>query len=314
MYTLLNIQEAGLEYIVLESTDGNSKAKLCLNQGGRLDQLILNGYRILAELDASTYKNNYASAILFPFANRIKNGKYVFNNSNYKLDCNEEGKDNAIHGLVYNKIFECVNSTLNSNFGSVTLRYSDEGKSSGFPFKYSIELTYKLSESGISLAVNILNNDKNPFPFTLGWHPYFESKDLKNSCLIFKSNIAFQVDEHQIPTSEVAFNETMPFQLKDKILDTGYKLEDNLIEFLTPEYQLKIKSTSSENYLQIYTPCGSNSIAIEPMTGAADNFNNKIGLQTLRPNDTYSVEWNVVIETFDTKIKTNKLINKLCNS
>lgn len=313
MYRLLNIQKDGLNYIVIESIDGNSKAKLCLNQGGRLNQLVLNGYSVIAEMDASTYKDNYASAILFPFANRIENGEYEFNNSNYKLDCNENGKNNAIHGLVYNKMFQFVDRTFNLKFGAVTLRYRDEGKSLGFPFKYSIELTYKLSEKGLSLAVNIVNNDKNPFPFTLGWHPYFESKDLKNCYLNFNSNIEFQVDEHQIPNNEVACNETMPFQLKDRILDTGYRLEGNYVEFLTPEYQLKMEATSSENYLQVYTPCESNSIAIEPMTGAADSFNNKKGLQTLNSNANYKVEWLVNIKT-SSKNNTNQLINKLCNS
>ena len=40
-----------------------------------------------------------------------------------------------------------------------------------------------------------------------------------------------------------------------------------------------------------------NVIAIEPMTGAVDNFNNKIGLQTLQPNETYNMKWLMVIET-----------------
>jgi len=106
----------------------------------------------------------------------------------------------------------------------------------------------------------------------------------------------------------------MPFKLKSVKLDDGYPLETNEIDFLTPEYGFNIRSTSKENFLQLYTPDQPNTIAIEPMTGAADNFNNKIGLQTLQPNETYNVRWNMAIETFNTKIKTNQLINKLCNS
>jgi len=56
--------------------------------------------------------------------------------------------------------------------------------------------------------------------------------------------------------------------------------------FSTPEYDFNISSTSKENFLQLYTPVQPNVIAIEPMTGAADNFNNKTGLQTLQPDDT----------------------------
>lgn len=296
MYKIIGIQEEGLEYIVLESGDGNTKARLCLNQGGRLDKLELSNHSILAEMQSSTYKDNYASAILFPFANRIKNGEYNFNNSTHILNCNEKGNANALHGLVYNKMFECIDSALNQDFGSVTLQYNDEGKALGFPFKYTIDLTYKLSLNGISLAITILNRDENPFPFSLGWHPYFETKDLNNSSLNFRSRTVYLVDDLQIPIGKEDFNETMPFQLKGRKLDTGFQLEDNLVELITPEYQLKMESTSRVNYLQLYTPGLSNAIAIEPMTGAADSFNNKIGLQSLNPKATYKIKWTISIE------------------
>ena len=84
--------------------------------------------------------------------------------------------------------------------------------------------------------------------------------------------------------------------------------------FSTPEYDFNISSTSKENFLQLYTPVQPNVIAIEPMTGAADNFNNKIGLQTLQPDDTYLVKWNMAIKTSITKLNTNHLIDNLCNS
>ena len=97
----------------------------------------------------------------------------------------------------------------------------------------------------------------------------------------------------------------MPFKLKDVKLDDGFPLETNEIDFSTPKYDLNIKSSSEENFLQLYTPENRNAIAIEPMTGAADNFNNKIGLQTLQPNETYSMKWLMVIETRNSKINTN---------
>lgn len=85
-------------------------------------------------------------------------------------------------------------------------------------------------------------------------------------------------------------------------------------DFSTPEYDFNISSTSKENFLQLYTPVQPNVIAIEPMTGVADNFNNKTELQTLQPDDTYLVKWNMAIETSITKLNTNHLIDKLCNS
>jgi len=44
------------------------------------------------------------------------------------------------------------------------------------------------------------------------------------------------------------------------------------------------------------------------MTGAADNFNNEIGLQTLQPNETYNMKWLIAIDTRNSKIHANQLI------
>lgn len=304
MYTVREIETADLKFIELTSSDRNSKATICLNQGGRLSSFKFENIQILAKYDVSTYKDNYASAILFPFANRIKDGEYRFNDSNYQLDCNEVDKNNALHGLVYNKTFVCNDKKTTSESAYATIQYKDEGNSKGFPYKFNIELTYLLDESGLNLSVKVINKDKTAFPFTLGWHPYFMSANLNNSSISFKADKKYTFDKKQIIVGTNNLNVEMPFQLKDEKLDDGYPLKTNKIEFLTPEYSFKIKTTSKQNFLQLYTPDKSNVIAIEPMTGAADNFNNKIGLQTLQPNDTYTVKWNLDIKNLTLK-KTN---------
>ena len=310
LYTLKEIETQGLHYIELTSSDGASKAQISLNEGGRLSNLVFEDTQVLADFDASTYENNYASSILFPFVNRIKDGKYTFNNSKYKLNCNEVDKNNALHGLVYNKTFACAKKALTLNDASVTLQYKDYGKHQGFPFKFNIELTYTLNKKGIIVSVNIINKDKKTFPFSVGWHPYFYSKNLDNSTLNFSSNKKYVFDNQQIISGTTDLNIEMPFQLKAVTLDDCYPLKTNEIDFSTPEYSFNIGSTSKENFLQLYTPEVHNVIAIEPMTGAADNFNNKIGLQTLQPNETYNMKWLIAIET----INTNRLFKKLCSS
>ena len=238
---------------------------------------------------------------MFPFANRIKDGEYTFNNLKYKLQCNEIDKNNALHGFVYNKPFEVIDSLATQEFASLTLLYKDDGKTEGFPFKFNIELTYKLYKNGIILSIKAVNNDKSSFPFNIGWHPYFYSKNFDNSALNFKSATKYVYDAQQIISGTTELDVEMPFQLKDVKLDTGYLLTTNEIKFLTPEYNLNIISNSKDFFLQLYTPDDQNIIAIEPMTGAADNFNNEIGLQTLQPNETYDVKWCVSIETLKLK-------------
>lgn len=297
LYTLKELNRQGLNYLELTSSDGASKAQISLNQGGRLSNLIFEDIQVLADFDASTYENNYASSILFPFVNRIKDGEYTFNNSKHKLNCNEVDKNNALHGLVYNKTFVCTKKVLTLNYATVTLEYNDYGKHLGFPFKFNIELTYTLNHKGIILSVKIANKDKKNFPFSIGWHPYFHSKSLDNSTLSFSSNVKYVFDNQKIISGTTDVNIEMPFLLKSVTLDDCYRLKTNEINFSTPEYSCDIESTSKNNFLQLYTPEVHNVIAIEPMTGAADNFNNKIGLQTLQPNENYNMKWLIAIKT-----------------
>jgi aldose 1-epimerase len=46
----------------------------------------------------------------------------------------------------------------------------------------------------------------------------------------------------------------------------------------------------------MYTPPKENIIAIEPTTGVSDSFNNKIGLQILKPKEMYNLNWSLEIK------------------
>ena len=303
MYTFIKKEIEGLQFVEIHHPENNSKATICLNQGGRLSALEFDGIQLLADYQPSTYGSNYASSILFPFVNRIKDGKYSFEEVDYVLNCNETDKNNALHGLVYDKIFECVDQDLTSSHGSTTLQYKYDGSDQGFPFKFAMQLTYTLTEKTFSLAVKISNKDHQAFPFNVGWHPYFVSKNLDESRIDFESNTQYLFDSQQIISGTAPLNFKMPYSLKGVKLDDGYPLQNNAIEFFTPQYRLKMTSTSKENYLQLYTPSTPNVIAIEPMTGAADSFNNKLGLQKLHPNDSYNVKWNITFENLSEKLK-----------
>nr|WP_261799348.1 aldose 1-epimerase [Winogradskyella echinorum] len=272
-----------------------------MNEGGRITKLLVNSIKVISGTP-SNYKKDYASAILFPFANRIKHGEYVFNNSKYKLVCNEEANKNAIHGLVYNKYFKVIDKDISTDFCSITLRYIEKDGCEGFPFKYSITVKYTLKEESLLLKITIKNDDDKSFPFTLGWHPYFLSSNLFNSKLSFSSNANYKSNKQGIVIGKEDLKEEMPMLLKNRKFDDAYVLQSDLVKFITPNYQLQLESSAEHNFLQIYTPDLSDRIAIEPMTGVSDSFNNNIGKQIICSNDDYSIEWQI-------KIITNTLNN-----
>ncbi|MBC3845352.1 hypothetical protein H8K90_03075 [Winogradskyella echinorum] len=85
-----------------------------------------------------------------------------------------------------------------------------------------------------------------------------------------------------------------------------YKLTKTKIENLrlsryrkhnTPQYRMTMTSSSKEYFLQFYTTNLPNLIAIEPITGICDSFNNVIGLQILEPLRSFNTDWDLVINS-----------------
>jgi aldose 1-epimerase len=69
-----------------------------------------------------------------------------------------------------------------------------------------------------------------------------------------------------------------------------------VVEFITPEYNVKLTASEAITYLQLYTPPAVHAIAIEPMTGVSDSFNNKIGLKELYPKETFQIYWDLEVQ------------------
>lgn len=294
MYTIRHNKE--LNIIEIKNSSNTVYGKIYLNDGASLQELTLNGHTIIKDLSPLDYKDMYASSILFPFANRIKDGTYSFGGKDYQFEINQKEENNALHGLVYNKNFQIIDQNTHEDGASVKLGYNEAHESVGFPYTYNIQLEYIFTNDNLSLQISIKNTDSKPFPFTLGWHPYFLSDDLFNSSLNFDSTQKLIIGERNITTGVEAIDVEESFEIKDKKLDDCWILNSNKVQFNTPKYQLLMTSSEKNNFLQIYTPPKLNTIAIEPTTGVSDSFNNKIGLEVLKPNETYNVTWTLKIE------------------
>lgn len=284
-----------LNFIEIEDSNKASYAKIQLNLGASLQELKLLNQHLIKDLHPLTYRDTYASALLFPFANRIADGNYVFQNNTYQLEINQKQENNALHGLVYNKTFEIIDQKTTHEKAEVLLRYEETSLSKGFPYTYSIDLTYILTKDSLDVKVTVKNSDTKTFPFTIGWHPYFISQDLSKSSVHFKSHQKCVFDERNITQrmDKIAIDE--PFLIEDKFLDDCFALDSNEIIFETPRYSFSLKSSDKNSFLQLYTPPYPNAIAIEPTTGISNSFNNGTGLKKLKSNDTYHINWNLKI-------------------
>ena len=293
MYTIHHSHSTNV--VSITNTDTSINAKIYLNQGASLQELTLGGHAIIQDLSPLHYANTYASSLLFPFANRIEDGAYNYENRRFQFEKNLASEQNALHGLIFDKTFKIVDECLTKEQAQITLEYIEKQPPAAFPYTYKVQLTYTLKPTNLSLKMSITNTSNHPFPYTLGWHPYFVSSDLFQSEVIFNSSEKMLLDERNITTGTSKISGTTTLKIENKKLDDCWALKSPEVLFKTPKYSLKFNTNSTNNFLQIYTPPKANVIAIEPTTGVSNSFNNKIGLEILEANATKNISWDLNI-------------------
>ena len=298
-YRLLNIDSG--ERVSLISGFGGNVTEIVLNKNGT-EHSIIEG---LSDDEITAGNKRFKSTKLIPFPNRIENGRYAFNGKSYQLPINYE--THAVHGLIMDKTLEVLGTETDNNQALIKLRYCYDGSIPGYPFRYEAIITYSLlKERGFACDTDITNVDSVPLPIGNGWHPYFRTKG-KVDKLQIKIPSEFRIEVNElIPTGKLIPEEYPDaVAIGKKKYDTGFVLAAKggriSTEVYDPELDIKIvvwQETGNRkyDYLQVFIPEDRNSIAIEPMSCAANAFNNKMGLIVLKPGQSFNASYGVYLE------------------
>lgn len=278
------------------------EAKINSDLGASLVQLTLGGRDVIKyPLKEDDPKKGYPSSFLFPFPNRIRDGRYTFNEQKYELEINDLQGNNAIHGLIAFNYFRIIEQTENT----AILSYEYSGSAEGYPFPFKFQVSYTLTNLKLDLQIEITNTGKTSMPCGFGWHPYFgfEGNSIKDFELKLPLRYRLELDERLLPTGEKDFEKVQKIALKNSILD-------NIFEFKsrkgTQEIELKdSKNTLTVyqkaglkglNYFIIYTPPSRNSVAIEPQSCPTNAFNSEIDLEVLKPGNSWKLNFGVKLK------------------
>ncbi|RMB57113.1 aldose 1-epimerase [Dokdonia sinensis] len=249
----------------------------------------------------------FSGSHLFPFPNRIDGGRYSFNGDKLKLNCNETSNYNALHGLIFNKPFELQKTETDSAFAKAEFSYSTNTRHPGFPFLYTIAITYTIFKNKLLVETRVRNNDDKKFLFGLGSHPYINTGTSINKLLVqHPGTSSLELNNRMIPTGNTTpdLRFLKAYTLGTTTLDHCFVLSPNhkmaVTRIIDPikNLNIEIRQENSEgryNFLQLYTSPDRNSIAVEPMTCAPDAFNNDKGILFLEPEDTYTSYFEIAL-------------------
>jgi aldose 1-epimerase len=114
--------------------------------------------------------------ILFPFPNRIRDGRFTFAGTTYQLPLNESSGKHAIHGFTPRNPWRVVGAETAEHHAALTGEFrlsADLPDALGlWPADFALAVTYRLSSDRLRVEGRVTNVDTKPLPWGLGYHGY----------------------------------------------------------------------------------------------------------------------------------------------
>jgi aldose 1-epimerase len=272
---------------------------------GDIKLSLIDGHTDQSEFAQQVENKGFRSCKLSPYVCRMAPGGFEFEGQQYDIGKYKLGAT-SIHGLLYNLPFSLVTQFENERHAMVRLSYHFEGTDAGFPFAYSVVVTYTL-DAGFRLLLHtqVTNLSNRNMPISDGWHPYFTfGVPIDDLNLSFAGKALVEFDEALLPTGRLqpVAGFSSPESLRGVVFDNCFLLEHPLTSaacrLSSPAHRLSlgIYPDFSYPYLQIYTPPHRQSIAIENLSAAPNAFNNGMGLRVLAPGRGSSYATAYVLE------------------
>ena len=196
----------------------------------------------------------------------------------------------AMHGFLVTAPWEVVDVKADQESAWVTSRmevYRQPDWMAQFPFAHTIEMTYRLKDGTLEVALKLINLSAAPMPVAIGFHPYFQVNDAPRDEWTFSVG----AKTHWIGNRNIPTGETEPIE---KVIPNpaggtlkGMKLDDvfgDLVREPSGKATMwvqgkaeRVEVTFGPKYRAavVYFPAGpgQNFICFEPMAGITDSMN-----------------------------------------
>ena len=266
--------------------------------------------------------SGYGIPILFPFPNRISEGKFTFEGQNYQFDVPEPGA-NSIHGLVLNRPWKVEKAEATEENGAQLISsikcadFPDAIRQ--YPFPFNLQVTYTLKNGVLSMVTDIKNLGQRNMPMGYGIHPYFRVPLSKTSssqdCQIKLPVRKYWELKNFLPTGRI-LDASGKYNLKDGISAAGLSFDDVFTDLVLTDgisrcviddqraqMRMILESDSIFREMVVYTPPGRPAICFEPYTCPTDAINlhqrgMDVGIIILKPGESISCTVKVVFECY----------------
>jgi aldose 1-epimerase len=239
---------------------------------------------------------------MFPWPNRITDGKYTFQGVDYELYLTEPARRNAIHGLTRWANWSRVDD--GSDEAVVEVGHRLHGQP-GYPHQLELLIKYELAD-GLSVTASATNVGATDAPYGYGTHPYLSVGRSIDECVLeFGAGEWLEVSPERItpiglsPVAGSPYDFSPGRMIGDLDIDNAFTgLGDSWSVTLTdPDTGDRSVLTSDTPWLQLYTggAIGRTALAVEPMTCPPNAFITGQNLVVLKPGDTHTTTFRVSV-------------------
>ena len=275
--------------------------------GASLLALNLGGNQVIEKLGVDK-PELYSGVVMAPWSGRVAAGSWVHpDGRKFQLPINESTRNNALHGLVFDKEFSVARSTDNSVELSIEIAPIE-----GFPFHLKLAIAYELDGGELICSFAIKNLSAEKAPFGIGFHPYFSTRWLGDGVSITnRAKTVYVLDQNLIDTgTQQTAGSTKDLSIGKLVI--GASLDDDFtdLDFVAGVSRTTLSNAAGKGveiwqdevfrHNVIYTTDsyeaeGGNvtAVAIEPCISAVNALNSHSDLVWLEPNQTRSGSWGI---------------------
>ena len=192
--------------------------------------------------DYISIKERYFGATIGRYANRIKNGKFKINNTDFILKKNNG--PNHLHGgnIGYNDVVWEGKQLDNQ---TVEFKYLSKNMEEGYPGNLNVKVIYHLSDQN-ELKIEYFANTDEPTYVNLTHHSFFNllgagNGNINDHLLYINAKSFTPIDSKLIPTGKIELVEGTPFDF-NTLKKIGKRLNDE-------DEQLKFGNGYDHNFV-----------------------------------------------------------------
>lgn len=231
---------------------------------------------------------------LVPYANRIANGRFVFDGRVFDVGPTSGFEPHALHGLGWRGSWdaEAIGST------EAVLSFRHPGGEE-WPWAFRAEQRFHLSVDGLQIALSMTNIDDEAQPAGLGLHPYLYR--LADDRLTMAAPRVWRADETMIPreavTASAVFDWSDGPAISDApFVDNAYEDWNGSARLTHADWRVTLASPEARR-VHVYAPRDAGFVCIEPVSHRPDALNGPAGeasgLVILEPGQTLSLSMTI---------------------